>query len=102
MTTLKTKAIFVAGSLAALSIAALVSGCGGSSSSSTPTSAPATQAATTGTPGATATPSGLAADIGKSDSGNLTGAGATFPAPIYQAWFDDYNKKVSKNVQVNY
>ncbi len=30
----------------------------------------------------------------------LTGAGATFPNPIYTKWFDAYNKKTS--VQINY
>lgn len=32
---------------------------------------------------------------------SLTGAGATFPAPIYQKWFNDY-QSVDKNVQINY
>jgi phosphate transport system substrate-binding protein len=31
---------------------------------------------------------------------NLTGAGATFPAPLYQKWFDEYVKITQ--VQVNY
>lgn len=31
---------------------------------------------------------------------NLTGAGATFPAPIYQKWFADYAS--TGNVQINY
>ena len=31
----------------------------------------------------------------------LNGAGATFPAPLYQRWFAEYNKKHS-DVQVNY
>src|SRR4029077_18669732 len=62
----------------------------------------------TATPGgsgkgaATATaPAGLTATIGKDDKADLTGAGATFPAPIYQAWFQDYNK-VAGGVKVNY
>ncbi len=33
-------------------------------------------------------------------SANLTGAGATFPAPLYQKWFDEYVKITQ--VQVNY
>jgi len=45
---------------------------------------------------------GISSFVGKDDNANLTGAGATFPAPIYQAWFDDYNKLVAKNVQINY
>jgi phosphate transport system substrate-binding protein len=31
---------------------------------------------------------------------NLTGAGATFPNPIYTKWFDAYNKKTG--IQINY
>ena len=35
------------------------------------------------------------------DAANLNAAGATFPAPIYQKWFQDYKAKHPK-VQVNY
>ncbi len=31
----------------------------------------------------------------------LTGAGATFPNPIYSKWFSEYNK-LHPNVQINY
>jgi len=31
---------------------------------------------------------------------NLTGAGATFPAPLYSKWFDEYNKLT--RVKINY
>src|SRR5690349_15032571 len=31
----------------------------------------------------------------------ITAAGATFPAPIYQKWFDEY-RKMHSSVQVNY
>lgn len=92
VTTLKPKVIAVAGSLAVLSIAALATACGGGSS--TPSST-----ASTGSPAA---PGSIPSNIGKGDSANLTGAGATFPAPIYQAWFDDYMHNVSQKVQVNY
>lgn len=44
---------------------------------------------------------GSPAAIGKDDKADLTGAGATFPAPLYQAWFADYNK-VAKDVKTNY
>jgi phosphate transport system substrate-binding protein len=33
-------------------------------------------------------------------SGQLTGAGATFPYPLYSKWFDTYNK--DKGVRINY
>ncbi|HEY9875606.1 MAG TPA: phosphate ABC transporter substrate-binding protein PstS [Candidatus Obscuribacterales bacterium] len=32
---------------------------------------------------------------------SLSGAGASFPAPLYQSWFSEYNKK-NPNVQVSY
>lgn len=32
---------------------------------------------------------------------NLTGAGATFPFPVYSKWFDEY-RKVDPTVQINY
>jgi phosphate transport system substrate-binding protein len=63
--------------------------CGGS----TPTSPP--QATPGGTPGGSPTP----AAGGKAVS--LTGAGASFPAPLYQKWFSEYNK-INPNVQVSY
>jgi phosphate transport system substrate-binding protein len=55
------------------------------------------------------TPSGTATDAtasspGKLDLGgnvSLTGAGASFPAPLYASWFTDLNKKYP-NLQVNY
>src|SRR5215217_5481639 len=34
------------------------------------------------------------------EAGGLTGAGATFPAPLYTKWFNDYEKLT--NVKVNY
>jgi phosphate transport system substrate-binding protein len=40
--------------------------------------------------------------IGAADNAQITGAGATFPAPIYQAWFDEYNQDVAPGVKVNY
>jgi phosphate transport system substrate-binding protein len=33
---------------------------------------------------------------------SITGAGATFPAPLFQRWFDAYNRQVNSNVQVSY
>lgn len=35
------------------------------------------------------------------ESVSLTGAGASFPAPIYQRWFSEYNKQ-NPNIQVSY
>jgi phosphate transport system substrate-binding protein len=33
---------------------------------------------------------------------SLTGAGATFPAPIYQKWIDEYQKSFHSEVKINY
>src|SRR5215468_7435344 len=39
--------------------------------------------------------------IGAADQITLQGTGATFPAPLYQRWFTDYNK-LHPDVQINY
>ena len=87
--------------LVALAIAGAAFGIACSNSGTT-TSAPtpAASATTASTPTAAAGPK-IAANIGKDDKANLTGAGATFPAPLYQAWFQDYNK-VAPGVKTNY
>ncbi len=38
---------------------------------------------------------------GGGKSASLTGAGASFPAPLYQKWFSEYNK-INPNVQASY
>ena len=78
----------------------LAAACSGDSTSTTPT--PTEASAATSSTAATGGNSTLPADVGKNDHAQLTGAGATFPQPIYQAWFDDYNSKVAGGVQVNY
>jgi phosphate transport system substrate-binding protein len=42
-----------------------------------------------------------AAAAARADTVQLTGAGATFPFPIYSKWFSDYNK-MHPEVQINY
>jgi phosphate transport system substrate-binding protein len=66
------------------------------------------QASTNTTPGAETTPGSAkeatASNPGKLDLGgnvSLTGAGASFPAPLYQTWFQGLNAKYP-NLQVNY
>jgi phosphate transport system substrate-binding protein len=44
-------------------------------------------------------PAGTPSTVAKSNV-SLTGAGATFPAPLYTKWFDEYNKLTG--VKVNY
>jgi phosphate transport system substrate-binding protein len=43
----------------------------------------------------------LALRVGAADQITLQGTGATFPAPLYQRWFNDYNK-LHPDVQINY
>jgi phosphate transport system substrate-binding protein len=43
---------------------------------------------------------GLLAAVTRGWAQSLTGAGATFPNPIYTKWFDAYNKKTG--IQINY
>lgn len=55
-------------------------------------------------PGGSATNTTNTSNSGKQDLGgnvSLTGAGASFPAPLYQTWFQGLNKKYP-NLQVNY
>ena len=44
---------------------------------------------------------GVATALGAEDAVTLQGTGATFPAPLYQKWFAEYNKE-HPNVQINY
>jgi phosphate transport system substrate-binding protein len=41
------------------------------------------------------------AAIARASSGQINGAGATFPYPIYSKWFEEY-RKVHPDVQINY
>jgi phosphate transport system substrate-binding protein len=99
----------LAAGLAAASIVAFAA-CGGGGGDKTPTksAAPtpagaATAAATTSAAGTTSTGgSSIPSDVGKSDKAKLTGAGATFPNPLYTRWFSDYKSSVASGVEVNY
>ncbi len=73
--------------LSAPSLALALAGCAGNSAS-TDNAAPVTSNGTS-----TGTSTGNA-------STSLTGAGATFPAPLYSTWFDAYKAKAG--VEINY
>ncbi|TAF03219.1 MAG: phosphate ABC transporter substrate-binding protein PstS [Oscillatoriales cyanobacterium] len=88
--------------ISAMAIALSLAACGGGSTPSAGT--PSTGSDSAASPGAspvaatgTATPSklALASDVA------LTAAGASFPAPLYQRWFQDFNK-INPKVQINY
>ena len=70
-------------SLFVLAACALVAACGDSSKQSS-----------------TDTAAGSAPPGGRSSGAALTGAGATFPAPLYSKWFDTYASKTG--VKINY
>jgi phosphate transport system substrate-binding protein len=90
-----TRSLFAA--LAALGI--VLAACGGATTTPSASPAPATQVAS-GAPTA-ADPCGVPVKAKcPSEATALTGAGATFPAPIYTKWIDEYNKLTG--VQINY
>ncbi|MEH1853640.1 MAG: phosphate ABC transporter substrate-binding protein PstS [Nostoc sp.] len=83
------------GSISVLALTISLAGCGGGQQ--TP------DTATKDTPSGTATDT-TASSPAKLDLGGtvkLSGAGASFPAPLYDTWFTDLNKKYP-NLQVDY
>jgi phosphate transport system substrate-binding protein len=44
---------------------------------------------------------GFAAVVWAQGALSITGAGATFPAPVYSKWFDEYHK-LHSNIEINY
>ncbi|WP_341527157.1 phosphate ABC transporter substrate-binding protein PstS [Nostoc sp. UHCC 0302] len=85
-------------SIPLLALALSLAACGGQQASDN-TATTGTGKDTTGTAKDTTASSSTKLDLG----GNvrLTGAGASFPAPLYDTWFSDLNKKYP-NLQVNY
>lgn len=83
----------------------LVACAGGNTNTTTSSPSPATGEATSATGSTTdgtATGSNGAAQlISLEQPVNLVGAGATFPAPLYQRWFSDINGG-TKNLQIDY
>jgi phosphate transport system substrate-binding protein len=55
----------------------------------------------TATPPSTTTGASPAANSAGGKTVSLSGAGATFPAPLYQRWFSEYNK-LNPSVQISY
>ncbi|CEJ42372.1 phosphate ABC transporter substrate-binding protein PstS [Umezakia ovalisporum] len=80
----------IAATVSMLALTLTLGACGGQQTSETPSDTPATDATAT-------TPVKL--DLGGDVA--LTGAGASFPAPLFQSWFADINKKYP-NLRVNY
>jgi phosphate transport system substrate-binding protein len=97
---------FSARQLSSVALAPLLilAACGPGARPSAPTSAPTTAPVAPAKPTANsaAVPVAAVAVSGpfEGEAKSLNGAGATFPAPLYQKWFDEYNKLTQ--VQVNY
>jgi phosphate transport system substrate-binding protein len=88
----------------ALALAALLAaGACSSGSSPSPTSAGGGGSSSAPTSGASGGSSGGAMTLPEPPSASITlqGAGATFPAPLYQVWFEKYSEAHS-NIQFNY
>ena len=83
----------VGASVSLVALAASLAACGGGTP--TATSSPADTGAS---PAASASPAGSSPFT---ENVAVTGAGASFPAPLYQRWFQDLNKKIPQ-LQVNY
>ncbi len=87
-------------SIPVLALALSLTACGGGQQSSDKTAIKDNpSAATPGTAKDTTSSNSAKLDLGGNIT--LTGAGASFPAPLYASWFNDLNKKYP-NLQVNY
>ncbi|WP_449419563.1 phosphate ABC transporter substrate-binding protein PstS [Phormidium nigroviride] len=82
-------------SISALALTVGIAACGTSTNTATTDSTSPTAAPVAASTNAANTKLALASDV------SLTGAGASFPAPLYQRWFQDFNTANPK-LQINY
>src|SRR5919199_1099912 len=87
-------------SISAVALTASLAACGGSGTQTQEKSAGGDASPGVATSG-TATNNTGADKLALKENVRLLGAGATFPAPLYQRWFADFGKQASK-VQINY
>ncbi len=98
--------LFWMAAVCAAAASVLFAACG----SSSPSDSELTQTAAAKSPTSSATKasttsvntSSIPSNVGKDDNAQLTGAGATFPGPLYTRWFSDYKSSVAPGVEVNY
>ena len=113
MTKLRGRPLLALAAAAAIVAALTLSACGSSTSDKDKTATAAakqpTAAVTKSASASTATSSGtsttgisIPSNVGKDDKAQLTGAGATFPNPLYTRWFSDYKSSIATGVEVNY
>ncbi|TAE77865.1 MAG: phosphate ABC transporter substrate-binding protein PstS [Oscillatoriales cyanobacterium] len=88
--------------ISAMAIALSLAACGGGGTTTGSSPSPGDTAASPGTSPA-ASPVAAAANtkLALASDVAITAAGASFPAPLYQRWFQDFNK-INPKVQINY
>ncbi|MEG4492402.1 phosphate ABC transporter substrate-binding protein PstS [Microcoleus sp. D3_18_C4] len=87
--------------ISAMAIALSVAACGGGSTTTSSSPSPGDTAASPGASPVAATGTAANTKLALASDVALTGAGATFPAPLYQRWFQDFNTTNPK-LQINY
>lgn len=92
----------LATSISAVALTMSLAACTGGNNApgGTATNSPASGTSPAATP-ATAPQAAAPGKLDIAEDIQLTGAGASFPAPLYQRWFVDFNKKYPK-VQISY
>lgn len=90
-----TKPIRVAASISVVAMTLSLAACGGQQAANSPATGDSAS------PGAAGAPAGGTDKLALKGDVQLVGAGASFPAPLYQRWFQDFNK-VHPKVQINY
>jgi phosphate transport system substrate-binding protein len=86
--------------ISAMAIALSLAACGGGSTT-TSSPSPGDTAASPGASPVAATGTAASTKLALTSDVAITAAGASFPAPIYQRWFQDFNK-INPKVQINY
>ncbi|WP_377474573.1 MAG: phosphate ABC transporter substrate-binding protein PstS [Microcoleus anatoxicus] len=87
--------------ISAMAIALSLAACGGGSTTTSSSPSPSDSAASPGASPVAATGTATPSKLALASDVALTAAGASFPAPLYQRWFQDFNK-INPKVQINY
>lgn len=87
--------------ISAMAIALSLAACGGGSTTSSSPTPGESSAASPGASPVAATATAAPTKLALASDVALTAAGASFPAPLYQRWFQDFNK-INPKVQINY
>jgi phosphate transport system substrate-binding protein len=87
--------------ISAMAIALSLAACGGGSTTTSSTPTPGDTAASPGASPVAATGTAANTKLALASDVAITAAGASFPAPLYQRWFQDFNK-INPKVQINY